>query len=105
MKIAYLDCFSGISGDMFLGALLDAGLPFEELKKALLTLPLDGYSLEMKREQRNNISGTRFAVRLEKGLQKERDLADIKTIIQAGKLNKNVTDKSIEIFESLAWKI
>ena len=104
MKIAYLDCFSGISGDMFLGALLDAGLAFEELKKALLSLPLAGYSLEMKREQRNNISGIRFAVRLEKGLQKERDLADIKTIIQAGKLNKNVTDKSIEIFESLAWE-
>ena len=45
-KIAYLDCFSGVSGDMFLGALLDAGLPFGELKKGLESLPLDGYSLE-----------------------------------------------------------
>ncbi|MGD9032444.1 MAG: DUF111 family protein, partial [Desulfobacteraceae bacterium] len=52
MKIAYLDCFSGISGDMLLGALLDAGLDFEALRKALGTLPLDGYSLEMKREER-----------------------------------------------------
>ncbi|MBW1790497.1 MAG: DUF111 family protein, partial [Deltaproteobacteria bacterium] len=37
MKIAYLDCFSGISGDMFIGALLHAGLPFEQLRAALET--------------------------------------------------------------------
>ena len=40
MKIAYCDCFSGISGDMFLGALVDAGLPVENLEKELLRLGL-----------------------------------------------------------------
>ena len=53
MKIAYLDCFSGISGDMFIGALIDAGLPLEELRKVLQSLPLEGYSLEVTREERN----------------------------------------------------
>ena len=44
MTIAYFDCFSGISGDMTLGALLDAGLPFEELKHALGSLAVEGES-------------------------------------------------------------
>ncbi|RLC30638.1 MAG: TIGR00299 family protein, partial [Deltaproteobacteria bacterium] len=60
MITAYLDCFSGISGDMFIGALLDAGLGAEELKKSLDTLPLKGYHLRIKREKRHHISGTRF---------------------------------------------
>ena len=46
MRIAYLDCFSGLSGDMLVGALLDSGLPFDDLKSALQTLPLKGYHLE-----------------------------------------------------------
>ncbi|MFH1629132.1 MAG: nickel insertion protein, partial [Pseudomonadota bacterium] len=47
MTIAYLDCFSGISGDMFLGSLLDAGVPFDELKERLGTLPLHGYRIDI----------------------------------------------------------
>ncbi|MXY17404.1 MAG: LarC family nickel insertion protein, partial [Acidobacteria bacterium] len=41
-KILYLDCFSGISGDMLLGALLDAGAPFDELERVVASLGLDG---------------------------------------------------------------
>lgn len=102
MKIAYLDCFSGISGDMFLGALLDAGLAFNDLKKTLHTLPLDGYSLEVKREKRGDLFGTRFVVQVEKEKQMSRGLTDIKKIIQAGGLTKGIKDKSIEIFEAIA---
>ena len=58
MKTAYLDCFSGISGDMFLGALLDAGLTFDELEKTLATLPLEGYGLETRREEKQHLSGS-----------------------------------------------
>lgn len=102
MKIAYLDCFSGISGDMLLGALLDAGLAFEELKESLGTLPLDGYSIEVKREERSHLFGTRFVVKVEKEKQGHRRLTDIKKIIQSGSLSKGVEDKAIEIFEAVA---
>ena len=45
MKTAYFDCASGISGDMILGALVDAGAPFDKLKEGLSQLNLDGYSI------------------------------------------------------------
>lgn len=45
MKTLYLDCFSGISGNMFIGMLIQAGVPFEEFQKAMAQLGLDGYSL------------------------------------------------------------
>jgi uncharacterized protein (TIGR00299 family) protein len=64
MTIAYIDCFSGISGDMFLGALLDLGLPFSELKKAIESLPFEGYSISCKTEMKNGLKGTRFIVTL-----------------------------------------
>jgi uncharacterized protein (TIGR00299 family) protein len=102
MKIAYLDCFSGISGDMLLGALLDAGLDFEALRKALGSLPLEGYSLEMKREERGGLLGTLFLVRVEKERQERRGLKDITKIIRAGGLSKEVQNRSIRIFESIA---
>jgi uncharacterized protein (TIGR00299 family) protein len=102
MKIAYLDCFSGVSGDMFLGALLDAGLPFEELKKGLESLPLDGYSLEMKREMKGALSATRFVVNVKKEEHVHRHLADIRKIIRAGRLSQDVQEKSLRVFESIA---
>lgn len=55
MTIAYLDCFSGVSGDMFLGALLDAGLPLKELEKAIETLRISGYSLESEKTKKNDL--------------------------------------------------
>jgi len=102
MKVAYLDCFSGVSGDMFLGALLDAGLPFDELEKALRSLSLKGYALEMVREAKNHLFGTRFKVTLVKDKQVSRTFADIKDIIRASPLSRQVKNRSMEVFESLA---
>ncbi len=65
MKIAYFDAFSGASGDMILAALLDAGLPLEQLDKALANLNLPGYSLSTSREIRHGITATRFVVHLD----------------------------------------
>ena len=47
-RIAYLDCFSGVSGDMLLGAVMHAGVPLDELRAELAKVPLAGYSLEVK---------------------------------------------------------
>ena len=62
MKTLYLDCFSGISGDMFLGLLLDLGVEQQQLEAELATLNLAGYSLEVTREQRHGIEGCRVVV-------------------------------------------
>jgi uncharacterized protein (TIGR00299 family) protein len=102
MKTAYLDCFSGISGDMFLGALIDAGLSFDELNRKLRTLPVDGYRLEIRKEARNLIFGTRFLVIPEKKEQPHRNLRAIRGIIDQGGFNNSIKKKSIEIFEDLA---
>jgi hypothetical protein len=102
MKIAYLDCFSGISGDMFIGALLDAGLSFEDLEQKIQALPFDSFQLEMKREARNQIFGTRFVVKTEGQEQVPRNLEVIRNIIRKGSLSSGVKDKSIRIFEELA---
>ena len=61
MRIAYLDCFSGISGDMFLGALVDAGVPFELLEKTVADLNI-GASLELSRVDRAGISASKIDV-------------------------------------------
>ena len=107
MKTAYLDCFSGLSGDMFLGSLLDAGLSFDRLKECLSTLPFHGYKLEHRRESRNQISGTRFLVHLRehhhtKSDHENRGLKAIHKIICQGDLTDAVREKSMAIFESLA---
>jgi pyridinium-3,5-bisthiocarboxylic acid mononucleotide nickel chelatase len=102
MKIAYLDCFAGASGDMILGAFLDAGLETEALTKALKTLPLEGYVLQAFREERSHLFGTRFVVDADKGKQPPRTFADIRNIIRNSALSVRVKERSIRVFESLA---
>ena len=65
MKTLYFDCFSGISGDMTIGALLDLGLDFAYLKTELGKLPVEGYELKMSRVTRSNLSATKFDVLVE----------------------------------------
>ncbi len=60
MKLLYLDCFSGISGDMTLGALLDLGLPFDELRRALGSLLTDGWEIGVERVVRGGIAASKF---------------------------------------------
>jgi uncharacterized protein (TIGR00299 family) protein len=61
-RILYFDCFSGASGDMVLGALIDAGLPFEELRAALGSLAIDGASVSARKVLRAGLSATKFSV-------------------------------------------
>ncbi len=68
-RLLYFDCFSGISGDMVLGALLDAGLPLEELTHALGSLAVSGFDIGATRVLRAGVSATKFTVH-EHGVQK-----------------------------------
>jgi len=65
-RVVYFDCYSGISGDMVLGACLDAGLPFDELKAALGSLAVSGYDIRAQKVLRCGLSATKFDV-LERG--------------------------------------
>lgn len=102
MKIAYLDCFSGVSGDMFVGSLLDAGLPAERIEEIIAGLKLDGFTISSRREQRNHIFGTKFSVALKHEHQPSRHLKDIKGILGSSDLPPRVIDKCVSIFERLA---
>ncbi len=61
-RLLYFDCFSGISGDMVLGALVDAGLPLDDLKRALGSLAVSGYDVSTARVLRAGVSATKFNV-------------------------------------------
>ena len=101
--LAYLDCFSGISGDMLLGALLDAGLDLEALRAGLASLPLSGYHLEAERIVEHAIAGTRVHVRLDAATeQPQRHLAEITALIDASALPPRAATRAQAIFHRLA---
>jgi hypothetical protein len=101
MKIAYLDCFSGISGDMILGALLDAGLDFKCLERDLAGLALDDYELYTEKVIKQGITGTKLQVLSLEG-HVHRHLGDIREIIGKSDLPQVVKDNSIKVFTRLA---
>ncbi|MDP6904312.1 MAG: DUF111 family protein, partial [Verrucomicrobiota bacterium] len=67
VKTLYLDIFSGISGDMFLGAMIDLGVDFDALDTELKKLKLEGYTLSANRRQKCAIDGVKFDVHLTDG--------------------------------------
>jgi uncharacterized protein (TIGR00299 family) protein len=100
-QIVYLDCHSGISGDMFLGALLDAGLSFDTLSNSLVGLPIDDFRLETGTYEDKGIRGTRFNVVVTKK-QPERHRSDIATILNGSALPERVRETALSIFQCLA---
>jgi uncharacterized protein (TIGR00299 family) protein len=101
MRIAYFDCFSGISGDMFVGALLDAGLKIEILGKELNKLNLSGYQLEVNKVLKKGISASQFKVKIqEKGV--ERRFKDILNILEESKLDEEIKNEVKKIFFKIA---
>lgn len=101
MTVAYFDCFSGISGNMILGAFLDAGLDIEELKNALNTLPISGYQLEIKDVVKHGIRAKHLDVKLEEK-QPHRHLYHIVKILDKSDLPQEVKDLALKIFTRLA---
>jgi hypothetical protein len=109
-KIAYFDCFSGASGDMLIGSLLDAGLDLEVLKKGLAGLDFHGYKLTAEKVVRSGITATKFDVVMdeeehehhhETSHHHHRGLSEILNIINNGKIPDSVKTKSSEIFRKL----
>jgi len=101
MRAAYFDCFSGISGDMVLGALVDLGWPVEELKRELDKLDLFGYRIEAKKVAKRGILSTQIKI-CAKEEKKERTLEDILSILDKSKLEEMVKEPSRAIFTKLA---
>jgi len=99
--IAYADCFSGISGDMFLGALLDAGLDEDVLKSELAKLAIDNFTLNISRKTVSGIAATRFEV-LVTGEQPERSWRAIKQLIVESDLSREIQEKALAVFSLLA---
>ena len=104
MKIAYFDCFSGASGDMILGAMLDAGLSLEHLQQELAKLGLSHYDVRKAAVVKNGISGSQALVHVEQDHHHHhhRHLADITAIIEKSTLAPAVKRDSIRIFNRLA---
>lgn len=100
MRIAYFDCFSGISGDMVLGALLDLGVPSEVLFEDLRKIPLTGYAVRAVKEHRGLISGTRVLIEVNE--QPHRLLGDIEELIQRSNLDEGIQEKIRGVFRKLA---
>ncbi len=101
MKIAYFDCFSGVSGDMILGALVDAGLEPGTLREALASLPLSGYEVTFEKVMKNGIAATRARV-VAAGHHPARRLDDILGIIDGSALSGPVKKAARDIFTCIA---
>lgn len=112
MTIAYFDCFGGASGDMIVGALLDAGVRLEDLRAELKKLGLPGYSLDVEQVQRGALAGLKFHVHVEEHHEHEhgegrhhhhgRNLPDILHLLDHGKLAERADRRARLIFRRLA---
>ena len=115
MKTLYLDLFSGISGDMFIGALLDVGLDFQHLSAELQKLNLQGYHLHVSRGKRAQIEGTKFDVHFganshghahehkhEHQHAHARDYAGIRELIQHSGISAWAREKAVAVFTRIA---
>jgi uncharacterized protein (TIGR00299 family) protein len=101
-RIAYLDCFSGISGDMLLGALIDAGVDARALERELRLLGVEGWSLPAERVRRAGIAATFARVELAEAPQPHRRLPDVLAIIEASSLPAGDRDRAANVFRRLA---
>ena len=99
--IAYLDCFSGISGDMTLAAFIDLGVPVEFLKQEIARLPLEGFSLSCADTLKNGLHAKDVVVSDLEGLH-PRNYTHIHSLISKSPLSSTVRKNSLAMFEKIA---
>ena len=100
-RIAYFDCFSGISGDMLIAALLDAGLDFAALQNELAKLNLPNYELRHEKVVKGHISGSKFDV-VQKDEKTYRHLKNLNEIVDKSGLDKDIKSTAKRIFQKIA---
>lgn len=101
MRIAYFDAPSGLSGNMIIGSLLDAGLDGAYLKSQLKAIRITHYALRITKTKKHHLAGTYFSVKVAEH-DRHRSLKDILSIINKSRLSKTVKAKSAKIFNRLA---
>lgn len=104
MKILYYDCFSGISGDMNIGAMLDLGVDPCSLLGELEKVHIDPHRIRISREKRRGIVGSRFEVEMfpESHVHPHRSYSDIARLLEASGLSEKVRNTALTIFRKLA---
>jgi hypothetical protein len=102
MKVLYFDCFSGVSGDMTLAALIALGLPKEKLLQELKKLSLENYSVEIFSGSRSGIAALGVEVKVGHQHHHHRHFSDIRAMIQESALEEKVKGISLGIFQRLA---
>lgn len=98
----HFDCFSGVSGDMVLGALVDVGLPLASLRTELKRLKLTGYRLEQRQVHRGALHATKITVVIQRGFDRPLTLSRIQKILVASTLPAVVKEQSRTVFDHLA---
>lgn len=105
-RVLYLDCFAGAAGDMIIGALLDAGLPLDDLRRALGSLALPGVSIDAERVSRGGVAATKFRVREPHAPEghdhPHRHLSHIVRLIDGSVLSPAGKAKAEELFTTIA---
>jgi uncharacterized protein (TIGR00299 family) protein len=102
VKHLHFDCFSGASGDMILGALVDAGLPLADLAKGLKAVRLGGYALRAAKVTRGGMPATKVDVAIRRGMGTPLELRRIRRLIASSRLPDRVKDQGHDVFERLA---
>ncbi len=103
MRILYYDCFAGISGDMNLGAMIDLGVDPDYLIAELQKLNIEGFHLEIQKDIRRGISGTKATVVIENPEnEKHRHLRHVEELVNQSSLSTEVKSLSLKIFDLIA---
>lgn len=99
-RLAWFHCFSGVAGDMALGALLDAGAPLDGVRRLVARLPVEGWSLDAEPVQRAGLVATRAVVTVEVG-PAHRRVSDILALLDAAGLPDGVSGRATRVFHLL----
>ena len=97
-NILYLECYSGISGDMVVASLIDLGVDLKYLKEALESVPIYGYTIKISKVKKNGVEACDFNVIIDEGHYVHRNLNDVFMIIKESKITLNAKKLAMKIF-------